>query len=407
MPALIQSLGVEKFGILTLIWAVAGYFSLFDFGLARALTQPDRVEVAAKDESRARSSRSMLGLGIFAGIGIAVAAPFLSSQFVSSGDIAEVMHAFVWMALAMPVVALTSRYRGILETVGRFRLINAIRFPIGVFTLAVPLALVGRGDTRLDIISAVLCFGRIVACFVYGWYAVGSVPGSAGHGHVVRTLIKSLLSMGGWISVSNIVSPLIICVRLFALGFVVSAFALTFDATTQGLIFRVAIVLTAVAAELLQPFAAERDGADHSADKADVLQYSPVIFALLRLLTLILFFFAPPLLAWGVSPEFASSSTGTLQILSIVSLASGLVRVPFAMLQGQGRAEIAAKLHVAELRRYLALLSPLIMHYGASGSAWTWLIRISADMVAMYHFCSRSFALRNEPAASAEGKAVP
>src|SRR3546814_16934770 len=39
VPYLVKNLGVEAFGILTLIWALIGYFSLFDFGLGRALTQ--------------------------------------------------------------------------------------------------------------------------------------------------------------------------------------------------------------------------------------------------------------------------------------------------------------------------------------------------------------------------------
>src|SRR6266436_5464752 len=39
IPILIQGLGKERFGILTLAWALVGYASLFDLGLGRALTQ--------------------------------------------------------------------------------------------------------------------------------------------------------------------------------------------------------------------------------------------------------------------------------------------------------------------------------------------------------------------------------
>ena len=39
IPILLEALGNEKLGILTLIWALIGYFSIFDFGLGRALTQ--------------------------------------------------------------------------------------------------------------------------------------------------------------------------------------------------------------------------------------------------------------------------------------------------------------------------------------------------------------------------------
>src|SRR2546425_9159614 len=39
IPILIRSLGRERFGVLTLAWALIGYASLFDLGLGRALTQ--------------------------------------------------------------------------------------------------------------------------------------------------------------------------------------------------------------------------------------------------------------------------------------------------------------------------------------------------------------------------------
>src|SRR5207237_1185909 len=39
IPILIRGLGTDRFGVLTLTWAVIGYASLFDLGLGRALTQ--------------------------------------------------------------------------------------------------------------------------------------------------------------------------------------------------------------------------------------------------------------------------------------------------------------------------------------------------------------------------------
>src|SRR5918998_1230956 len=39
IPLLIEGLGTDRFGVLTLAWIVIGYFSLFDLGLGRAMTQ--------------------------------------------------------------------------------------------------------------------------------------------------------------------------------------------------------------------------------------------------------------------------------------------------------------------------------------------------------------------------------
>src|SRR5262245_59729652 len=39
MPLLVRGLGTERFAVLTFAWLIVGYFSLFDLGLGRALTQ--------------------------------------------------------------------------------------------------------------------------------------------------------------------------------------------------------------------------------------------------------------------------------------------------------------------------------------------------------------------------------
>ena len=39
VPILIDVLGTDRFGVLTLAWIAIGYFGLFDLGLGRALTQ--------------------------------------------------------------------------------------------------------------------------------------------------------------------------------------------------------------------------------------------------------------------------------------------------------------------------------------------------------------------------------
>ena len=36
IPIMLEKLGLERFGLLTLAWLIVGYFSLFDFGLGRA-----------------------------------------------------------------------------------------------------------------------------------------------------------------------------------------------------------------------------------------------------------------------------------------------------------------------------------------------------------------------------------
>src|SRR3546814_17386387 len=61
VPYLVKNLGVEAFGILTLIWALIGYFSLFDFGLGRALTQQIAKRLNTSAVTQVRSEERRVG----------------------------------------------------------------------------------------------------------------------------------------------------------------------------------------------------------------------------------------------------------------------------------------------------------------------------------------------------------
>src|ERR1700731_5244013 len=50
IPVLIKGLGTDRFGILTLVWALIGYASLFDLGLGRALTQLAASKLGSGDD---------------------------------------------------------------------------------------------------------------------------------------------------------------------------------------------------------------------------------------------------------------------------------------------------------------------------------------------------------------------
>lgn len=74
-------MGEEAFGILTLLWAAIGYFSLFDFGLGRALTQIIAAERSAQATVQAALLRTgLLGAllpGVLGGALLWLLAPYL------------------------------------------------------------------------------------------------------------------------------------------------------------------------------------------------------------------------------------------------------------------------------------------------------------------------------------------
>jgi O-antigen/teichoic acid export membrane protein len=63
--------------------------------------------------------------------------------------------------------------------------------------------------------------------------------------------------------------------------------------------------------------------------------------------------------------------------------------IPFALVQGAGRPDLTAKLHLAELPVYLAALYVLVRLYGIEGAAIAWTGRVAVDAAALFLFANR------------------
>lgn len=391
IPLLIHSLGAEKFGILTIIWAVVGYFGLFDLGLGRALTQHLASAIVEEDPTTINrvigtGSVAMIALGVLGAAVMCILTPALSRQIALPSNVNEISAAFYWMALSIPAIVMTTCYRGILEAAGHFSTVNAIRVPMGVFTFVAPVIIVNYAGPRLDTVTFVLASGRILACAVHAFFALRAIPGTTRHGIFEKQLLPTLLKTGGWLAISNIVSPLMNYIDRLILGVVASGAAVAFYVTPQELLLRIGIIPGALAAVLFPLFASKAANRNVAQDFAYVRDYSALVAILMAPITLILLIFAREILEIWIGVEFAKTAGPILQVMAAASLISGLAQIPFAMLQGTGRADITAKIHICEFPAYLLLLALFSYFYGPIGAAFAWLIRIIADAALLYFF---------------------
>ena len=113
------------------------------------------------------------------------------------------------IALAIPPLAHGVALRGVLEAGQRFRIVNQLRVPLGIASYAGPLIALPFGA------SAAVAVGIVVAARIGYWLAhffvLDSVaPGISRPRAVSRVALRELLSVGGWITVSNVVSPIIV-----------------------------------------------------------------------------------------------------------------------------------------------------------------------------------------------------
>jgi O-antigen/teichoic acid export membrane protein len=393
IPMLIHELGPSRFGLLTLIWAVVSYFGLFDLGLGRALTQQLAVVFSNKEHNKigplvGTATVLMAMLGVVAGVLMAAAASWGVGLIQDVPDRHEAINAVYAMALAMPFIVLTSGFRGVLEAQHAFGIINLIRLPMGLFTFLGPLAVVlYGGGPRLDYIAWVLVLGRVIACAVHAYYAWRVLPQKRSALAWRVDLLKPLCISGGWLTVSNIISPFMGYVDRFVIGAIISASAVAYYTTPQELVTKLWIVPGALTAVLFPAFAAQMARRDLETWALFKKAVNWLFLALLPV-TVALTLFAHEILSIWINPVFADSSAVLLQVFSIGILINCLAHIPFTLIQSAGAARLTAFAHLAELPFFLLALWWLTSMYGTLGAAIAWLLRMVFDTVLMFILAS-------------------
>jgi O-antigen/teichoic acid export membrane protein len=394
IPMLIRGLGTDRFGVLTLTWAVIGYASLFDLGLGRALTQLVASKLGAGEEHEVPAlvwtSLLLMALLGLLGAGIVMAlSPWLvhSALHVPGALQRETLYSFYLLGLSIPFVISTAGLRGLLEARQRFGMINALRVPMGVFTFIGPL-LVLPFSSNLFMVVAVLVSGRMVAWAAHLALCLRVVPALRYHVAWRRAAVGPLLRFGGWMTVSNVVGPLMVTFDRFFIGALLSVAAVAYYATPYEVVTKFWLIPGALMSVMFPAFSTSfvQDRTRTARLYGRSVKYLLLVLFPMVLLVVVL---AQEGLRLWLGAEFAQHSARVLQWLAIGVFINSLAQVPFAVLQGVGKPDLTAKLHTIELPLYLIALWWLTKAYGIEGAAIAWTARAAADALVLFAMAKR------------------
>jgi Membrane protein involved in the export of O-antigen and teichoic acid len=384
VPILVRSLGVERFGILTLAWAAIGYFSLFDLGLGRALTQSlsaaigggrtDQLPSLTIAALAAMAILGIVGAGVFG-----VATPWIVDRALEI-PIAlrqETLTAFYLLCLSLPFVLATAGLRSLFEAHQQFGTSTALRVPYAIFNFVAPLAVLPFSHSLVPVV-AILVIGRMIACLAHWIVARYRFPFLRTRVVIDRQVLLPLFKTGGWMTVSNIISPLMVNFDRFVVGGLLSVTAVAYYATPYDMVMKLLLVPGALLGVLFPAFASSFEH-DRSAT-AQLLDRT------LRWMLLVIF---PPVLLlvafahegmrlW-LGADFATHSAVVVRWLAAGVLINSVGQIAFAVVQGVGRADLTAKLHVVELPIYAVALVALTKTMGLTGVAIAWTLRVTID----------------------------
>lgn len=391
IPLLIKGLGTDRFGVLTLAWLVIGYFGLFDMGLGRALTKLIAERLGTGDQALIpalfwTALILMFAMGLIGAAVVMSISPWLVQEVLKIPFElqTDTLHAFILLGISLPLITSTTGLWGVLEAYQRFGLTSAVRTFQGVVTYVGPL-LVLLFSKSLFLIVAVLLAGRIIAWLTYLMLCFYTAPALRQRIALDKCEVWPLVTFGGWMTISNIISPIMIYSDRFMVGSLVSAAAVAYYVTPAEMVIKILVLPGAFVGVLFPAFAAS-----YFADKerAALLFVRGIkyLFLILFPIILVAITLAHEALTFWLGSEFALNSTRVLQWLCVGIFVNSLAHFPSALLQGAGRPDISAKLHLLELPIYLAAVWWMTKTFGIEGTAVVWMVRAVADGIILFLF---------------------
>ncbi len=390
IPLIIHRLGSERFGILSLIWVVIGYFAFIDLGLGRATTK-----YVAQSLGRGELDHiphyvwttvfMQCLLGLAGAVFFVCLTPVLVEHIlkIQPQFIGEAKTAFIIMGLALPIILLSSLFRGVLEAAQRFDLVNVIKIPVSISFYVLPL--IGwLLKMRLPGIVILMVAARAASLAAWIFFCLKVLPVLRSRIVFHRATVKTLISFGGWVSLSSILFTVTNSADRFLIGSLLSVTDVTYYSAPLEVVMRFGIIPGSLSLILFPTFSSLAGSKAEDRSKELFARSVKYVFLGVGPLVLLFVFYARPFLRLWLGPEFAQRSTLVFQILAVGFLITSLAGIPFNYLQGIGRVAMATKIQALELALYVPLAWGLIKLWGLAGAALA--LTIKSILITILYF---------------------
>jgi O-antigen/teichoic acid export membrane protein len=393
IPIVMKGYGSERFGIYAIGQVMFGYFGLLDLGIGKAATRFIGIHLADGDRDMARriarfSTRLAFLFGLAAGVLLLSLASVLVDRVlnVPTALHEEALLALRAVALAVPLGILTSTLQGTLEGAQCFVPGAIIQVLAGVASLLTPV-IVLLWTTNIGIAMLALAAVRIIQC---GALYAAKRRIYRGHSEPVAKVVpvREIVLFSSWLSITNIVSPLMVSMDRFVIGSLMTLSAVAYYTASYTAMSRLLILPSSVVRALL-PEVSRREGNV----RVEVWQLASTVGktvgVAVTLLAIPAVALADILLKAWLGPLMAQQSTLPMQVIAMGVILNSIAYIPFTVLQGVGRTDIPAKAHMAELIVYIPALYLLTRAWGISGAASAWTLRAALDLALLLWAANR------------------
>jgi O-antigen/teichoic acid export membrane protein len=401
IPFVVLNLGVEKFGILSIAWLFLGYFSILDLGIGRATTKfvveyHNKGLQAEIKPLIVTSIFSLFCFGCFIGALLSFFAQFIVESALNvpvylKQDTIGAIHI---ISLSIPFVIGVAAARGVLEAQRKFKLLNAIKVPSSILNYVIP-GIVVLFSTDIVFIIILLGIARMLLFIVHAYFCFKPFDDRPLIS-IRLSIVRKLLGYGGWLTISNIVGPVMVYFDRFIIGSILTLALLSYYSTPYEVVTKLLVIAASMTGVLFPVFT---DLYLRNIEKLEDVYNKSLkgIFLLLFPVTLFIACFSFEILGFWLGQEFASQSHLVLLLLSFGVLLNSISAIPYTALQAANRPDVPAKIHLMELPFYLAGLFILAKCFGISGVALAWAMRNFVDAIIFMSIYHNAFGSRLGP----------
>jgi len=395
IPYTLTRLGNESFGVLTLIWGLIGYFSLFDLGVGRALTfQLSQFKATGQVTEIGPTLRAGMLLTLAAGLlGVALIwalAPGLAGRWlkISPAFQHDALLAFVIAGAGVLPTTLASGLRGALEGLDRFAASNISRILLGVWMFVLPAWAVYFHGTELWVITLYLVLGRCLVVAGMGFQLRNYLRLASGT-LMQKRHVKVLWTYGFWVTVTGIVGPLMVYGDRFFVSAAVGAEQLPLYAIPQEGLLRLLMIPIALTGALLPRLATM----DTAAIAHHYRQSNKRVTVYMLGICLLAAALAYPVLSVWLSAEFAHAALPVVLVLCVGVWINSMALMPYTLLHAKGNPRLTAIFHLAELVLYFFAVWFLSSWFGLLGAALAWVARVALDLMLLHLAVRRLYGI--------------
>ena len=402
IPICIHTYGNEQFGLLSLAWTFLASFGFLDVGTGISTTK--YTAEALRNNQRGRIPTivwTSVGINVTLGVALAIflsfAAPTLTDHLIRPSPLLRgtTISLIVYSGISLPFITSAGAFRGALEASNRFDLSNGIRVPSLSLLFLIP-ALGGLVSVPIDTVVLFLALSRILTAATFLYFVAKLFPEVVHSFSFELGQAKALFRFGGWVSVTNLLNPVIMQGEKVLIPAFLSVGMLAHYSPPQEMVARIAIIPVSLSVAMLPKFSYL--GKQDTLELREQVVIRPIQYVLFLMTPLmgVFIFFSNEIMSVWVGSALATISRDVLVVLAGAYLSSALSAVSLSAVQGLGHPELKAKWDLVLAPSFILLAVLAIRSFGIMGAAVSRFVVLSADSVYLFLILKKILGLSIE-----------